>query len=143
MKLNLVNTPEGLKPCYDEDYEEKKKLRIGETYTAEIKPARNLRFHRLYFALIGLAWEYLPESQTAGFRTKENFRKYVEIAAGCCDVIYHPRFKDWVEVPKSVSFDKMDDAEFRDLYERVREVIFSIIGRFVSDEEFERNLSNF
>lgn len=143
MKLNLINTSEGLKPCYDDDYDEKKKLRLGEVYAADIKPARNLRFHRLYFALINLAWEYLPESQTAGFRSKENFRKYVEIAAGCCDVIYHPRFRDWVEVPRSISFDRMDEAEFRDVYDRVRDVIFSIIGRFVTREEFERNLSNF
>lgn len=143
MKLSLYNTPGGLKPCYDEDYDEKRKLKIGEYYTAEIRLQRNPRFLRMYFALIGLAWEYLPESQTKGFRTKENFRKYVEIAAGCCDVIYHPKYRDWVEVPKSISFDSMDEAEFRDVYGRVKDVIFSIIGRFVTQEEFERNLANF
>ena len=143
MKLTLYNTPTGLKPVYDEDFEEKKKLKVGSFYTAEIKLVRNIEFHKLYFALINLAWEYLPESQTKGFKTKENFRKYVEIAAGCCDVIYHPKFKEWVEVPKSISFDKMDEAEFRDVYDGVKNVIFSIIGRFVSQEEFERNLSQF
>ncbi len=143
MKLTLYNTPSGLKPCYDEDYDEKKKLKVGEYYTAEIKLQRNIRFHRLYFGLINLAWEYLPESQTKGFKTKENFRKYVEIAAGCCDVIYHPKFKDWVEVPKSISFDKMDEAEFRAVYDGVKDVIFSIIGRWVTPEEFEQNLSQF
>ena len=118
-------------------------MKVGSFYTAEIKLVRNIEFHKLYFALINLAWEYLPESQTKGFKTKENFRKYVEIAAGCCDVIYHPKFKEWVEVPKSISFDKMDEAEFRDVYDGVKNVIFSIIGRFVSQEEFERNLSQF
>ena len=143
MKLNLYNTPSGLKPVYDEDFDEKKKLKVGEFYTAEIKLVRNPNFHRLYFGLINLAWAYLPESQTTGFKTKENFRKYVEIAAGCCDVIYHPKFKEWVEVPKSISFEKMDEAEFRTVYDGVKDVIFSIIGRFVSQEEFERNLSQF
>lgn len=143
MKLNLYNTPTGLMPCYDADYDEKKKLKVGEYYTAEIKLVRNPQFHRLYFGLINLAWEYLPESQTKGFKTKENFRKYVEIAAGCCDVIYHPKFKDWIEVPKSISFEKMDESEFRDVYENVKTVIFSIIGRFISQDEFERNLSQF
>lgn len=143
MKLSLYNTPSGLKPCYDEDYDEKKKLKIGEYYTAEIRLSRNPQFHKLYFALINLAWEYLPESQTNGFRTKENFRKYVEIAAGCCEVIYHPRLREWVEVPKSISFDSMDEAEFRDVYENVKNVVFSIIGRFVSPDEFERHLANF
>lgn len=52
MKLYLLNTREGLKPMYDEDYDEKKKLKIGEVYEAEIRQPRNLRFHRKYFALL-------------------------------------------------------------------------------------------
>ncbi|MBR1698431.1 MAG: DUF1367 family protein [Bacteroidales bacterium] len=48
-----------------------------------------------------------------------------------------------MEVPKSISFEKMDEAEFRDVYENVKTVIFSIIGRFVSQEEFEKNLAQF
>ncbi|MFA6726929.1 MAG: DUF1367 family protein [Prevotella sp.] len=143
MKINLLNTISGLKPCYDDDYEEKKKLKIGETYTAEIRLERNPRFHRLYFALIACAWEYLPEKQTEGFRTKENFRKYVEVAAGHCEPYYSPKLKEWVEIPKSISFDSMDETEFKDLYERVKTVIFSIIGRFVSEDEFDNVLSNF
>lgn len=143
MKLNLLNTIDGLKPCYDEDYDEKKKLKIGETYIAEIRLVRNPRFHRLYFALINCAWAYLTESEEAGFRTKENFRKYLEVAAGFNDVFYSPKLAEWVEIPRSIAFDKMDEAEFRDLYEGVKNVIFKIIGDRVSEAEFERNLSNF
>ena len=52
MILLLKNTVEGLKPLYDDDYEEKRKLKIGEVYKADIKPMkpRNLQFHRKYFA---------------------------------------------------------------------------------------------
>lgn len=143
MELHLLNTMQGLVPCYDDDYDEKKRLKLGKTYMAKIRLERNPRFHKLYFALISCAWEYLPESQTKGFRSKENFRKYVEVAAGHCEPFYSPKLKEWVEIPRSVAFDKMDEAEFRDLYERVKDVIYSIIGRFVSAEEFEKNLSNF
>ena len=38
MILLLKNTVEGLKPLYDDDYEEKRKLKIGEVYKADIKP---------------------------------------------------------------------------------------------------------
>lgn len=143
MQLLLLNTPQGLQPCYDEDYDEKRKLRIGQIYEAEIWVPRNPKFHRLYFALINCAWEYLPEETAKGFRTKENFRKYLEVAAGFCEPFYSPETNQWMEVPKSIAYDKMDNAEFQELYDRVKDVIFMIIGDRVSEEEFERNLSNF
>ena len=143
MKLLVVSTPRGLVPLGDDDYEEKKKLKLGQTYSVEVKVARNVDFHRKYFALISYAWEFLNEQETERFRTKENFRKYVEVAAGHCDVIFHPRLQEYVEIPKSISFGKMDNAEFSDLYKRVKDVIFSIIGNRVSQEQFERLLLDF
>lgn len=133
----VINTPRGLVPYGDDDYEEKKKLKIGETYSVEIKVVRNLDFHRKYFSLISYSWEFLNEQETANFKTKENFRKYLEISAGHCEVIYHPRLQEFVEVPKSISFSKMDNAAFNQLYDRVKDVILTIIGNRVSKEEFE------
>lgn len=143
MKLLVVSTPRGLVPLGDDDYEEKKKLKLGQTYSVEVKVARNVDFHRKYFALISYAWEFLNEQETERFRTKENFRKYVEVAAGHCDVIFHPRLQEYVEIPKSISFGKMDNTEFSDLYQRVKDVIFSIIGNRVSQDQFERLLLDF
>lgn len=143
MRLLVVSTPRGLVPLGDDDYEEKKKLKLGQTYSVEVKVARNVDFHRKYFALISYAWEFLNEQETERFRIKENFRKYVEVAAGHCDVIFHPRLQEYVEIPKSISFGKMDNAEFSDLYQRVKDVIFSIIGNRVSQDQFERLLLDF
>lgn len=143
MKLLLLNTSEGLKPCYDADFEEKKKLRLGETYSAEIKLARNIDFHRKYFKLINLAWEYQNEKRQAHFKTVENFRKYIEVAAGHSELFYSPRLKDWVEIPKSISFEKMDNAEFQDLYERVKNVLFSVFLTHITEAEFMKDLIKF
>lgn len=143
MKLLVVNTPRGLVPLDDDDYEGKKKLKLGQTYSVEVKVARNVDFHRKYFALIAYAWEFLNEQETATFRSKDNFRKYLEISAGHCDVIFHPRLQEFVEIPKSISFGKMDNTAFSELYERVKDVIFSIIGDRVTREEFERLLIDF
>jgi hypothetical protein len=143
MKLLVINTPRGLVPMGDDDYEEKKKLKLGQTYSVEIKVARNVDFHRKYFALIAYAWEFLNEQETATFKSKDNFRKYLEMAAGHCDVIYHPRLQEFVEIPKSISFGKMDNTAFSELYERVKDVIFSIIGDRVTRDEFERLLIDF
>lgn len=144
MKLLLLNTPTGLKPLYDADFEEKRKLRLGEVYQAEIKMARNLQFHRKYFALINTAWEYLNEATTAHFGGNiETFRKCVEVAAGHCDKAYHLATKSWIEVPKSIAFNKMDEAAFADLYERVKDVLFRVFLRDIDEQEFIRIVETF
>ena len=143
MRMLVVNTPRGLVPFGDDDYEEKKKLKVGQTYSMEVKVVRNVDFHRKYFAMISYAWEYLNEVEVERFKTKDNFRKYLEITAGHCDVIFHPRLQEFVEIPKSISFSSMDNASFSDLYGRVKDVIFSIIGSRVSEEEFEHLLMDY
>lgn len=141
MKISVLCTSQGLVPIDDESYEEKKKLKVGATYECEIKVKRNYKFHKKYFALINCSWEYLPESQTKGFGTKEIFRKWVEIQAGHCEIL--KTRKETYKLPKSVSFDAMDEAAFSDLYERVKDIIWNLINRYVSEDEFERNLANF
>ena len=144
MKLNLLNTSMGLIALTDDDHDQKKKLKIGEVYVAEIRQPRSPKFHRLYFSLINCSWEYLNEKQTAFFNgNKEVFRKSVEVAAGHCDKVFSFKLKEWVDVPKSVAFSEMDEIEFRELYERVKDVIFSTILRGISEEEFNKNLINF
>ena len=143
MRMLVVNTPRGLVPFGDDDYDQKKKLKVGEAYNVEVKVARNVEFHRKYFALIAYAWEFLNEKEIQTFKSKDNFRKYLEVAAGHCEVIYHPRLQEFVEIPKSISFGSMDNTSFSDLYKRVKDVIFSIIGGRVSEKEFERLLLDF
>lgn len=143
MKLLLLNTSQGLKPCYDEDFDEKKKLKLGEVYEVTIKKARNYEFHKKYFSLINTAWEYQHENVIEYFKNVDCFRKTVEIAAGWCDTIYSISRKEWVEIPRSIAFDKMDEFEFRDLYERVKDVLFKYFLKNISEEEFTRNLINY
>lgn len=144
MKILLLNTTQGLKPCYDQDYEEKKKLKTGETYLAEIRKPRNLQFHRKYFSLIRCAWEYQNEKIISHFNNSiEAFRKTIEIASGWFEPIYSIQRKEWIETPKSISFDKMSEDEFQCLYENVKATLFNIFLKNISKEEFEKNLYNF
>lgn len=143
MRLQLLNTPEGLKPCYDEDYEEKRKLKIGKVYEAEINLQRNPQFHRKFFALLHAGYSFLPERTQHGFRSVEGFRKYLLVAAGFYEVYYNPRLCRFVETPKSIKFSNMDDAEFSDLYDKVKDVIFGLIGDRITLEQFEKSLADF
>ena len=144
MKLNLLNTREGLKPMYDEDYDEKKKLKIGEVYEAEIRQPRNLRFHRKYFALLRCSWEYLDEKKQSFFNNDlEVFRKSLEVTSGWCEPVYNISMKSWLHVPKTISFEKMTEEQFNTLYNNVRDIPFSVIIPNISQEEFNKNLKNF
>lgn len=129
---------------YDSDYDEKKKLKIGEVYEATIKQPRNLSLHRKYFSLINIAWEYQNERSVEHFKHNiDLFRKTVEVAAGWYEPVYSIARKEWIEIPKSIAFDKMDNAEFTELYERVKDVLFKYFLKNISAEEFEQNLINF
>ena len=144
MKIYIKNTVHGLYPLYPEDHEKKAKLKIGESYLVEIKKARNIDFHRKYFALINCAWEYQSEKRQGFFKNdKTNFRKTIEVSSGYCDTIFNLKLRSWIDIPKSVSFDKMDEYAFGKLYESVRNVIFQTLIEGVSEKEFMENLMNF
>lgn len=144
MKIKVQNTVSGLVPLTDNDYDNKKKLKLGEVYEVSIKQVRNYRFHRKYFALINLSWEYMNEKQQAFFRNnKDVFRKSIELTAGFCEPVWNNNLKQMVEVPISISFDSMDELEFRDLYDRVKDVLFETALKSISVEEFEKNLGSF
>lgn len=144
MDIYLMNTASGLIPCTDEDYEKKRKLKIGRVYKTKMTLARNYEFHKKYFALINCAWEYQNERTVEFFHhNPDAFRKTVEISAGHYELVYSIARREWVEQAKSIAFDKMDEAEFQDLYERVKDVLFSTFLRHVKEEEFMSNLANF
>lgn len=144
MKLYLNNTAAGLVPLYDDDYEQKRKLRLGKVYLAEIKLARNVQFHRKYFALIRCAWEYQNGEVQAFFKDDVNlFRKTVEVAAGICDRVFNIQLKTWVDIPRSIAFSAMDEAEFTDMYEKIKDVLFSTFLKDIDYKEFQSNLINF
>lgn len=144
MKLKLHNTAHGLIPAYDEDFEEKKKLQIGEDYTAEIKLTRNVRFHRKYFSMVNLAWELQSEKCQQHFHNQiDCFRKTIQIAAGIVEPVYSIERKEWIEQAKSISFESMTEEEFKDVYGAVKDVLFDFFLKHVSEADFMEMLMNY
>ena len=138
MELNLVCTDSGFRVADDNDYEQKRKLKKGAVYKCSIKEYRNYRFHRLYFSLINCAWEFLTEQQRDFFKEDvEVFRKCVEVAAGHFEMHYSVARHEWLQIPRSIAFDKLNESDFSDLYSRVKDVLFNT---FISEDrrnEFE------
>ena len=77
MKIDLVCTANGFIVASDEDYDKKRKLKIGKVYSVDIKQHRNYELHKKYFALINCAWEYLSEGKQNHFGNVDNFRRRI------------------------------------------------------------------
>ena len=145
MKLLLYNDYGYLKPMYDDDFDEKRKLKLGKVYKANITLARNYEFHKKYFKLINVAWELLGENTHNFFKTSDSFRKTIEISAGWYEAIYNMARNEWLQVPKSIAFDKMSQDEFEELYERVKDVIWMLLDErdLITIDNFNNILKDF
>jgi hypothetical protein len=126
-EVYLTKALNGFVPSDVDSREWFEKLSSGKTVKAEIRLSRNLGFHRLFFAMINVAYENheWPEIETKWGKAKCNrdmFRKYVTVKAGHYEAVLTPHGEIRAE-PKSISWSKMDDAEFQKLYSDVLDVI--------------------
>ena len=135
MKLLCTNTERGLVPKYDSDFEEKKKLKIGDEYWCEIKRARNYLFHKKFFALCKLGCENSKNVEMP----LDVYRKYASIKAGYYKIYSTPK-GSFVEAD-SISFGNMPQDEFEKLYSAVLD--FIIKDTEATKENIEQNLLSF
>lgn len=127
MKLYLTKQGNGsFMPSYGSDHEAAKKIKTGNTVECEIKQSRNILFHRKFFALINLCFE-----NQELFKHFEELRKALIIDAG-----YYKEFRSLdgtkLKEAESISFAKMDELEFGELYSKV---VDSIVKHFGIDKQ--------
>ena len=134
MKLILRNTISGLIPLFPSDFDEKRKLKLGVDYEAEIKMPRNYPFLKKFMALINLGCE-----NSSLDMPHNTYRKYMTIKAGYYNAYSTP--KGVYYEPMSISFASMPEEEFQEVYSRVLDKIIEDIGS--TREEIEQQLINF
>ena len=92
-----------------------RKIKMGEELSVEIKRPRNIRMHRLYWALIGIVWENVDQDR---YPSADDLHAAIKIAAGLRTRIELPDGTQGF-IPGSIAFDKMNQAEFEAFYDRV------------------------
>lgn len=118
-----------LRPADSEAEESLSRLRQDEIVRVEWKRIRNPRQHRLFFALLKLAFE----SQSR-YETQEALRKAWLIHAGLFDR-FETKDGTTVAVPKSMAFGNMPNDEFeRDVLEPFIKFICEHVIPNLSDE---------
>lgn len=110
-------TETGLVPLDDMDWELKKRLQLGADVRVHVTMPRNIKFHRKFFALLQLTLANLPETLQA---TSHIYSVEALLAALKIDMGYY----DTVTVSgrnvvklRSISFAKMDEAQFSRFYD--------------------------
>jgi hypothetical protein len=134
MEIYLKNTERGLIPMYESDSSEKKKLKIGEVYKVKITRSRNYEFHKKYFALIRLAHQNYPNEMP-----ESTFRKWLQMKAGFVDS-YQTEKGVFFDTP-SIMFDKMNEDEFKEVYNAVLNQVVKLLQ--TESEIIENELINF
>ena len=120
-------------------------LKLGAGATVEVRRARNIKFHRLFFSLLQLAfdmWEPKGEKVWKGEPIQKNFDRFREdvlILAGHYEASYSVDGSVKLRA-KSISFANMGEDEFREVYRGVLDVVWEKILReanFRSKDEVE------
>jgi len=134
MKLLLRNTATGLVPEYPSDFDEKKKLKVGEVYSVEIKKARNYEFLKKFMAMVKVG-----HNNTKLELPFDVYRKVMIMKAGYFKA-YNTGKGVYYEAD-SIAFENMDEETFQDVYNRVLDVIVKDIG--ATKEVIEKELLSF
>jgi len=125
MDIYCQVTDMGLVPLYGSDYDEKKKLRVGDKVICSIKRARNYQFHKKFFALLRLTYDNLPEmvQEKLGIRSEHDLLDWLKIELGMFST-YKVNCSIVLKMD-SISFSAMDEDEFEAFYKRCISVILN------------------
>ena len=128
-------------------------IRPGQGISVEARKARNIRFHRKFFALLRLAYEHWEElSEGVSWKGRkvrpsfEQFREDVLILSGYYDAYYTIHGSVRLRA-RSISFANCDEHEFelvyRAVFDTVWERVFSRIDGYGSRSDVEAAVERF
>lgn len=130
-----------LAPAHEQDLDEIRKLPKDIPLRVTVTRMRNPAFHRKYFALLNYAFECWepPELEDDGPRIEihksfDRFRKDIAILSGFYECVWRVdgtfRFE-----PRSISFAKMSEEEFEELYSKTIDVIVKrVLSNYTAED---------
>lgn len=105
-----------LRPCDEAGESALKRITQGNIVAVNVKQPRNVHHHRKFFALMQTIF-----SNQSHYKTLEHLLSAFKFACGHTEKIRTARGE--IEIPRSISFAKMDQAEFEAFYDRAVEFV--------------------
>ena len=122
-----------LRPCDEIGETALKRVGQGNIVTCNIKQPRNVQHHRLFFALMSKVFE-----NQQYFSSVEQLVTALKLAIGHTDVIKTKR--GTFEIPKSISFAKMDQPAFDAFYTRAVDFVLAEVIPGLGRKELEAEI---
>jgi len=133
-KLFCIKVDGVLRPSTEWAEETLAKIKNGTQVQVEIKQPRNIQFHRLFFAMIKLAHQNQDH-----YETPELLLVALKVALGHVETVI-AKDGNTVYIPKSISFAKMDELEFRDFFDHAADLIVKHMLQGTDKEDFKREV---
>lgn len=108
-----------LRPTDEAGQDALRKIGNGELVTVEVRKSRNIRHHRMFWALMTIVHDNMDHSR---YPTVEDLTSAVKIAAGLRTRIELPNGEVGF-IPGSIAFHRMDQIAFGAFYDRVCDLI--------------------
>jgi len=135
-----------LVPCNGSDADLIESMTSGDVYRFTVEKVRNGKFHRKYFTLLEVLFNIfqpvIPEKAEKWWRgllpvkNETRFRKDIAIATGFYELVVNIKGEVRPEA-KSISFAKMDDIEFAQLYSKTIDYGLANVAKGKTREEIE------
>lgn len=129
-KVLMVKSLGSLRPADVAGEEMLSKIAMGKFVTVEIKQPRNIKHLRLYWALVGIVWENIDGDR---YPTTDDLHAAIKISAGLRTRIELPDGTVGF-IPGSIAFDKMEQVEFDQFFNKVCDLVAKYFLPGVSSE---------
>ena len=142
MEVILTKTRAGLIPNDPQSNEWFNKLKLGADVHGDFRQYRNEEFHRKYFALLNVAFDHWQPGEVDSKHGKpeknfDAFRRDLAILSGFYEVVIRLDGSTRIEA-KSISFAKMDQEQFQQLYDKTITVLIKkVYGRGWTPEQVD------
>ncbi len=134
MKFTAIKTSAGLVP---EDSDEYQKVKFGDRVMVEYTKKRNYENHKRFFEFVKQTFD-----MQEFFEDREVYRKWLSMSAGHFDTVVTPKGAT-IFLPHSISFEEMDEPEFKELFSKCINVFIRELGDGISRDELDNIILGF
>lgn len=113
----IVGMGEKDKTAYARFLKRLKGLEPGELFTIDFWFPRNPKLHGLHFAMLTALFDRQEQ-----FADPDQLRMWVQVGAGHCEFVPGPTGR-MVAIPKSISWKSIDDADFSEHHNKVKDFL--------------------
>lgn len=132
MELMLTRTLSGLAAADQIAVERLRKWPIGETVRCDVKKPRNHKNLRRWWALCGLIYE-----NSEVYASPQIAHQHLKILCGHAIPIASKSTGEIYLVPDSISYDRLEENEFQEVWKRAKDAVRQHILPGVTSEDLE------